>query len=238
MPGESLLRRAIPVLAVVCLMLLAVAPAEGVSKRIASCGVSAYSYAGVESQSTAHGVAALLTVSRAPSVTNGHVGGWIGLGGPSDGPGGTAEWLQTGYAAFGDGGTSQMYYEVTVAGQSPKYVQLSANVRAGEKHRFAVLEMSKRKSWWRVWVDGSPVSKPIHLPKSDGTWYPEAVAENWNGNAGACNTYSYRFADVSLATAKGGSWRPLGHTYTLQDPGYRVVPLSSAPRAFLATSLL
>ena len=57
------------------------------------------------------------------------------------------------------------------------------------------------------------------------------------GGTGACNTYGYRFADVSLATKDGGSWRPLKASYTYQDPGYHVVPISTTPRSFLAASL-
>ena len=68
-------------------------------------------------------------------------------------------------------------------------------------------------------------------------WYPQAVAENWNGGTGACNTYSYRFTDVSLAQSSGGVWRPLQLSSEFQDPGYHVVPISNTPRSFLAASL-
>jgi hypothetical protein len=97
--------------------------------------------------------------------------------------------------------------------------------------------MSGRESWWRVWVDDKPVSPPIHLPGSHGAWYPQAVAENWNGGTGACNGFGYRFTDVSLAQANGGSWRPLTKSHLFQDAGYKVTPISSSPRSFLATSL-
>jgi hypothetical protein len=215
---------------------LVTAPAEGGSSAATGCGVQAFSYAGVQASIKAHGITATLATTSAPAVTNGHVGGWIGLGGTTAGPGGAAEWIQTGLAAFASDDTSQMYYEVTVAGSPPKYVELGADIGAGVEHQFAVLEMAGRKSWWRVWVDGTAVSPPIYLPSSDGKWYPQAVAENWNGNAGACNDYSYKFSNVSLAHDRGGAWRPLKASYVFQDAGYHIVPISSTPRSFLAAS--
>ena len=162
---------------------LAASPAEGGATESAACGIQAYSYAGLQASRTAHGVAATLVSTAAPLVSDGHVGGWIGVGGTSAGPGGAAEWLQTGLAAFA-GSQMEMYYEVTVPGARPRYVELRSAVAAGAANHFAIVEMAHRKSWWRVWVDGHPVSPPIHLPDSDGTWYPQAVAENWNGGAG------------------------------------------------------
>jgi hypothetical protein len=232
-----LLRRTALLLGLVVLAVFAVSSAGAVDKRAVPCGTSAYSYAGLQSDNKANGVSATLAVTQQPNVSDGHVGGWIGLGGTGAGPGGAAEWIQTGFAATTGDQTSHMYYEVTVAGSQPKYVEIAPSIAAGAAHHFSVLEMSHHKSWWRVWVDNRPVSPPIHLPGSHGVWYPQAVAENWNGGAGACNTYGYRFSNVSLATAADGVWRPLKRTYTFQDPGYRVVPISSAPRAFLATSL-
>jgi hypothetical protein len=230
-------RRLAPMFAVLALVFLAVAPAEGGSTHANGCGIQAFSYAGLQASSKAHGVSATLDTTVAPAVTDGHVGGWIGLGGTSAGPGGTAEWIQTGLSAFQSDDTSHMYYEVTVAGSQPRYVELASNIGRGVSHKFAVLEMSKRKSWWRVWVDGKPVSPPIYLPGSDGRWYPQAVAENWNGGAGACNTYSYRFSNVALAQSRGGVWRPLVSSSVFQDPGYHIVSLSNSPRDFLAASL-
>ena len=232
-----MLKRSVDLIGVLCLAVLAVSPAQGGGKKSTACGTSPYSYAGLQSDRKAHGVSATLSVTEQPNVSTGHVGGWIGLGGTGAGPGGTAEWIQAGFAATSGDHTSHMYYEVTVAGSEPKYIEIAASVQPGTAHHFSVLEMSRHKSWWRVWVDKHPVSPPIHLPGSHGAWYPQAVAENWNGGAGACNAYGYRFSNVSLATAAGGVWRPLKRSYTFQDPGYRVVPISSAPRAFLATSL-
>jgi hypothetical protein len=239
LPEVILLKQSAQLVVVLCLAFLAVAPAQGSGSKASGCGVSPFSYAGLQSDSTAHGVAATLVPLRAPSVSDGHVGGWVGVGGTKAGPGGIAEWLQVGFAAFSgpESRTSRMYYEVTVPGAAPKYVELDPDVKPGDKHRVLVLEMAKRKAWWRVWVDGRPVSPPIHLPGSHGTWYPQAVAENWNGGTGACNGYTYRFSDVKLARASGGKWEPLAGSYVFQDAGYEVVQTSTTPRTFVATSL-
>jgi hypothetical protein len=229
-------------LAVVCtLAFLAIAPAQGGGSKATGCGVSEFSYAGLQANDKAHGVAATLVPLKAPAVVDGHVGGWVGVGGTSAGPDGVAEWLQVGFAAFSasgtDGSRSRLYYEVTRPGAAPKYVELDPDVKPGDRHRVSVLEMAKRKSWWRVWVDRRPVSPPIHLPGSHGAWYPQAVAENWNGGTGTCNGFTYAFSDVTLAHAGGGKWKPLGSSYVFQDPGYKVVQTSATPRNFVATSL-
>ena len=231
------MRRPLTILSVLALVFLVAAPAEAGDASATGCGVQAFSYAGVQADNKANGISATLSTTAPPSVADGHVGGWVGLGGTSAGPGGVSEWIQTGLAAFPSDQTSQMYYEVTVAGGDPRYVELDSSVGAGVSHHFSVLEIANRKSWWRVWVDGKPVSPPIHLPGSDNAWYPQAVAENWNGGTGACNSYSYRFADVTLAGGAGGTWRPLEKSYIFQDAGYHVVPISNSPRSFLAASL-
>lgn len=231
------IRRLVTILAVVLLGALAASSAEGGAAESASCGIQAYSYAGLQASRAAHGVAATLVSTAAPLISDGHVGGWIGVGGTSAGPGGVAEWLQTGLAAFAGSQAMEMYYEVTVPGAQPRYVELRSAVAPGVANHFEIVEMIHRKSWWRVWVDGKPVSPPIHLPDSDGTWYPQAVAENWNGGADACNAYAYQFTNVNLAEANGGNWQPMQIGYEFHDPGYEVVPISSVPRTFVATSL-
>lgn len=229
---------------VLCLAFLAASPAQGGSakqggsSKASGCGVSAFSYAGLQSNVKAHGVAATLVPVKAPAVSDGHVGGWVGVGGTNAGPGGVAEWIQVGFAAFSGADTSsRMYYEVTAPGSSPKYIELDSSVQTGDTHRVAVLEMAGKKSWWRVWVDRKPVSPPIHLPGSHGAWYPQAVAENWNGGTGACNGYAYRFSDITLAHSSGGNWKPLASSYLFEDAGYDVVETSTTPRSFVATSI-
>jgi hypothetical protein len=234
-----LLKRSVQLIAVLCLAFLAVSPAQGGPARANGCTGSEFSYAGYQSNSKAHGVAATLVPVQAPSVVDGHVGGWVGVGGVDAGPGGVAEWLQVGFAAFSgaDGSRTRLYYEMTLPGKSPQYVELDPDIRPGSKHRVAVIEMAKRKSWWRVWVDRKPVSPPIHLPGSHGAWYPQIVGENWNGGTGMCNGFTYSFSDVKLAHAIGGKWKPLGDSYVFEDKGYKLVQTSATPRSFLAMSV-
>ena len=216
-----MLRRTALLLGLVVLAVFAVSSAGAVGKRAVPCGTSAYSYAGLQSDNKANGVSATLAVTKQPNVSDGHVGGWIGLGGTGAGPGGTAEWIQTGFAATTGERTSHMYYEVTVAGSQPKYVEIALeHQRPAPRTTSPCSRCPHHKSWWRVWVDGKPVSPPIHLPGSHGVWYPQAVAENWNGGAGACNTYWLPLLERALATAAGGVWRPLKRT--LHVPGSRL----------------
>jgi hypothetical protein len=232
-----LARRTLPVLAAFVLALLATSVADGRSSKASACGAREYSYAGLQSDSRAHGVGATLVPLQTPTVSAGHVGAWIGVGGVNLGPKGTAEWLQVGFSAFPSDHTSRIYYEVTVPGSDPRYVELDSSVKAGEKHNFKVLEMANRKAWWRVWLDGKPVSPAIHLPGSHGTWYPQAMAESWNGGVRACNSYEYRFSNVTQAHADGGDWRPVTHSISFHDAGYRFVQTSRIPSNFLAASL-
>jgi hypothetical protein len=231
-------RRLVQLLAVLSLSGAAVASvqaARATTTSATACIGKPYSYAGVQSDRAAFGVSATLAATADPFVPSGHVGGWIGVGGTTAGPGGKAEWLQAGLAALTSDRTNRMYYEVAVAGRAPAFHELAVSVRPGQQHRFSVLAMSGRPSWWRVWVDGKPVSPPIHLPGSDGTWYPQAVAENWNGGTGTCNGYGYRFSGLALA-GRGGSWEPLAERSVIEDPGYRVVG-TGAPGGFLAKSV-
>jgi hypothetical protein len=232
-----LARRTLAVLATLALALVAASAADGRGSKANACGASEYSYAGLQSASKAHGVGATLDPVQTPGVSAGHVGAWIGVGGTDSGPGGKAEWLQIGYSAFAADRMSRIYYEVTVAGSDPRYVELNSRVKPGEKHAFKVLEMARRKAWWRVWLDGKAVSPAIHLPGSHGAWYPQAAAESWNGGVGACNTFHYRFSNVKLAHADGGDWRPLKQSIPFHDAGYRLVQTSRVPRSFLASSL-
>jgi hypothetical protein len=225
------------ILALLTAVVFLVAPAQGSKSSSRACGATDYSYAGFQADNTAHGVRATIMQLAAPTVTDGHVGGWIGVGGVDAGPGGAAEWLQTGLASFAPESTIYLYYEVTVPGTAPVYHEIEADVSPGEKHDLAVLEMHGRNSWWRVWVDGKPVTKPIHLPGSHGEWYPQAVGENWNGNAGSCNSYAYRFTNVRLAHTNGGVWKSLRRRSLFEDAGYQVVQTSRIPSSFVATSL-
>ena len=229
--------RVISILAVLSVVVFAVSPAEGGKSNSSACGAKEFAYAGLQSENKAHGVSATIAPLDFPTVTDGHVAGWIGVGGTEEGPGGTAEWLQVGLASFAPSNSIRLYYEVTIAGKDPNYYELDPNVQPGDKHKLSVLEMQKHNSWWRVWVDGQPVTKPIHLPGSHGTWYPQALAENWNGGTGTCNTYAYRFSNVQLAHTNGGVWQTLKHRSLFHDAGYQVTQTSRVPSNFVAASL-
>ncbi len=197
----------------------------------AACGLSGYSYAGVEASRPASGVSARLTALAAPVVQSGHVAAWVGVGGAGAAPDGSDEWLQAGLSAS-PFGASELYYEVAQPGSDPQYVTIAADVPAGATHAVSVLEVKGHPGTWRVWVDGSPVTGPIALPGSHGAWNPIATAESWDGGTPSCNGFSYRFDDVRLAAQPGGSWQALRSGTWLQDPGYRVT--RQTPASFLA----
>jgi hypothetical protein len=202
-----------------------------------ACGTSGYSYAGVSSQNRVSGVGTTLTSMVAPAVQNGHVAGWVGVGGPGLGPHGSNEWIQVGYSGFPGLRVGSLYYEVALPGSSPRYVEVSSNIRQGSKHRVAVLEVGNKHGWWRVWVDGRAVSRAYRLPGSHGAWRGIATAESWGGGMRACNLYSYRFDRINVARAAGGSWKRLSSVYRIQGGDNRLL-LSSSSSFTARTSTL
>jgi hypothetical protein len=189
------------------------------------CGANPYSYAGIQAPQRAFGAAAIVTALRPPGVADGHVAAWVGVGGVGLGPAGSDEWIQVGLSAFPDSG-SAIYYEVARGGAEPRYVQVAQGIEIRQPHRFAVLEMAHRRSWWRVWVDGRPASPPIRLPRSHGAWSPQAVAESWSAGSGACNGYEYRFERLLTAHGPGGSWQLLDRGALVDRPRYQLVHFS------------
>jgi hypothetical protein len=172
-----------------------------------------YSYAGLVSAKSGHGITTDLRAVSAPNVAWGAVAGWVGVGGND-------AWLQVGYSGFA-GGEHRLYYEVKQPGEQPRYTSVKEIV-VGETHRVSVRESRTRPNWWRVLVDGRAVSPLIYLAGSHRSWQPMATAESWNGGRGNCNGLTYRFSRVLLATRPGGSWRKLPVAYDMQDPGYRI----------------
>lgn len=212
-------------------------------------GSQGYAYAGHQATRVAHGVRATITPTVSPNVIAGHVAGWIGVGGPGQGAGGETLWLQVGVASMPDTPT-MIYAEITRGSQDPVFVPLLQGIAVGESHRVAVLEMSGRPNYWRVWLDGAAVTEPILLANSTGRWRPIATAESWNGNRGVCNRFGFRFDGVGVAEATGGSWRAFAPGHKFLDRGFDVKRLSAAqggqrrlsagapsPYAFEATSL-
>ena len=194
----------------------------------AACGSSGYAYAGVGASSRAFGISTRLQAATAPQVLNGHVAGWVGVGGPGAGPNGTDEWLQVGFSAFPGSAFSSLYYEVAQPHQAPRYVELEGGLPPGTTTKVAVVELSGRRGWWRVWVDDSPVGEAVYLPGSHGAWRPLATSETWGAGASVCNRFRYRFASVSVATRPGGGWQLLRDDYTFQNHGYRIRRLARA----------
>jgi hypothetical protein len=194
------------------LVTLAVAAvAAGGAATAFACGNSGgYSYAGVAAPTSAHGISAVITPLNTFDVLNGHVAGWVGVGGPGEGPGGTNEWLQIGMSGFPGLFGNDIYYEVAQPGRYPTYHQVAANLAFGTVAKVTVLEMQSRPNWWRVWLNHKAVSPPIHLRGSHNQWTPIATAESWDGGTGGtCNTFLYRFRRVSIAHSSGGGWHLL-----------------------------
>ena len=188
-----------------------------------ACGSGGYSYAGVAAPSHAFGIGAVVTPLTAFNVVSGHVAGWVGVGGPRQGPNGTDEWLQVGFSGFPSLNGNDLYYELMLPNGQPSYHQIAASLPFGRPARVAVLEMGKRRDWWRVWVNGAPASAPIHLPASHGRWSPIATAESWDGGtSGACNGFLYRFHKVSVARAPGGAWQTMTGGSTIASSVTRV----------------
>lgn len=199
-----------------------------------SYGSPGYAYAGHQATALGRGVRATITQLTRPTVTAGHVAGWVGVGGPGQGANGASQWLQVGIAAL-PGTAPMLYVEITRARGAPELVPLQ-DVQVGERHTLAVLELPGRPGWWSASVDGRPVIRPVHLPGSSGRWRPIATAESWNGGRAVCNGFSFRFERVQVAGAGGGSWRPFAPGARFQDRGLalREVPTSTPSRRTLA----
>ena len=189
-------------------------------------GSTGYAYAGHQGESIGHGVRATISTLESPAVAAGHVAGWIGVGGPGQGPNGEAMWLQAGIAAI-PGSAPMVYVEIVRAGESPLFVSLRDDIEVGRNFSLTVLEMSHRPDYWRVWLNNQPVTEPIHLPGSTERWRPIVTAESWSGGGATCNQFGFRFENVGLATSKGGSWRAFKPGYHFLDRGFVVRELKA-----------
>jgi hypothetical protein len=200
-------------ISVVCAALAASVAAQASLPR--SCGVQAYSYAGVQTQRPVYGVSASITALQAPDVRTGHVAGWLGV----SGKGGNG-WIQIGLSAVPGSRLNEIYLEYAAPGRDPQYTVLRSAVPVGERHRFTVSQLAYRPGWWQASVDGAAVTKPVYLPGSNGRWRAQVLGESWNDNSRACNVYSYAFTGVSLATAPSLDWGQLNSYAAFQDAGY------------------
>jgi len=217
---------------------LAAACALAVPSRAgaATCGEGTYAYAGMGSRTLVSGVAATIAPTAAPSVRDGHVDGWVGVGGVGLGPNGTDEWIQIGFTSVPNDSLNRIYYEIQRPGHHVVYRELRRDIAVGEQHRFVVRELAARPNWWRAWLDGSPASAPVFLPASHDKWTAQAVGESWAGTtSGTCNAYAYSFGHVAFASARGNVWSPFSSFQRYQDPNYRLVRRSAT--SFLARSV-
>jgi hypothetical protein len=187
-----------------------------------------YSYAGHQSTYRGHGVRATIELTRAPAIEAGHVAGWVGVGGPGQGANGGDAWIQAGIASM-PGMEPFVYGEVTREGSDPEFILIEQGVPVGRSHKIAVLEMSGRAGWWRVWLDGHPVTEPTRLAGSSGRWAAIATAESWNAGTSTCNSFGFRFERVSVSYGGGGSWRPFVSGHRFLDGANTVRDLAAAP---------
>jgi hypothetical protein len=206
------------------------AQANGQACGAGANGSQGYAYAGHQATNIAHGVRATITPAATANVASGHVAGWVGVGGPGQGANGQTLWLQVGVASMSQTPT-MVYAEITRGGQDPVFVPLLQDVQVGESHKVAVLEMLGRPNWWRVWLDGEPVTEPILLENSTKRWRPIATAESWTGGREVCNRFAFRFDEVGVASSTGGSWRPFAPGFKFLDHGFAVKRLSAPPLA-------
>jgi hypothetical protein len=197
----------------------------------ASCSSQPYAYAGLFSNLVASGIKATVTTLAAAQVTNGHVAGWIGVGGLNAGPGGVAEWLQTGVQESA-GGDTEIYAETTEPGGAPTYQMLVADVQPGTPYQLEVVELAGQKNVWQVLLNGKPATGQVSLPGS-GHFEPMAMSESWNGGTPTCNGFDYRFGNVQIAT-NPGSWVGFTNTQSLTDSGYQITDRTLS--GFTATS--
>jgi hypothetical protein len=204
-----------------------------------ACGTGGYTYAGLASAGRSHGVGARVTAIGAPVVRgDGHVAGWVGVGGPRQGPHGADEWIQVGFSGFPGSYLSSLYFEVMRPGSGARYVEVERGLAPGASRRLAVLEMAGRPNWWRVWVNDRPVSRPILLPGSHGTWRAIATAESWRAGGSGCNGFGYRFERIVVAQSAGGGWRPLADSLPILSGGYRVLRPTGSSLVAISGKLL
>jgi hypothetical protein len=182
-----------------------------------ACGTDGYSYAGVGAPTFGSGISAVITPLGPFDIAHGHVAGWVGVGGPGEGPNGTDEWLQIGLSGF-PGLYTDVYYEVTLPNHDSVYHEVLQNPQAGHPYRFAVRE--DRPNHWRVWMNRKPVSPSYYLPQSHNAFMPIATAEAWDGGGtnAACNDFLYSFKNVKVAKRPGGVFHGLTGGYRIQSP--------------------
>ena len=114
----------------------------------------------------ASGVGATIAPTATPSVRDGHVDGWIGVGGAGLGPNGTDEWIQIGLTSVPNDPQSSIYYEIAAPRPRRRLPRAAPERRCRRAAPLRRPRVAARPNWWRVWLDGSPASAPVFLPGS------------------------------------------------------------------------
>ena len=130
-----------------------------------ACGNGGYSYAGIASSSPAYGIGALITPLPAFNVLSGHVAGWVGVGGPRQGPERHGRVAPGRVQRLRRLAGSNLYYEVTLPGGSPR-LPPDRDGPPGRQPR-AASRCSRCASARTTGASGStaqPSREPIRLP--------------------------------------------------------------------------
>ena len=232
------MRRIVLFLAVLALAVLAVSPAEGGSTHANGCGAESFEYAGLQASNKSHGVSATIGTTIAPAVTDGHVGGWIGLGGTSGGP--ERQGRVDPDRPLRVPGRRHEPHVLRGHGRrpNPKYVELASHIAGRElapvrrprdgqpEVELARLGRRQRRSARRSTCRAATRAGTRRPSPRTGT----AAQGPATPTPTASRTSTSRRARAARGAASAGSSE-------FQDPGYHVVPISNSPRSFLAASL-
>src|SRR5215470_8397332 len=101
-----------------------IAAAAALVAASSAIACNGYSYAGIGAPPGASGIRAAITPLPAFAVRSGQVAGWVGVGGPGTGPGGSDEWLQVGWSGFPSVSGAALYYELRLPNARPSYHEL------------------------------------------------------------------------------------------------------------------
>jgi hypothetical protein len=193
----------------------------------AACGEPGYSYAGLRTAVGVRGVRARVTAVDPALIADGQVVAWVGVGRAT--VAGKRGAIRVGLLAT-NGEPNRLYYEILRPQGWRTFV--GAYVAPGERHRIAVLEIARRRGWWRVWIDGRPISAAVNL-RGRGGRTAMATAETWRGSTGTCTPFQYRFAHISVLTPDR-TWRGLDRSRRVVDSGFELV--RPAPHTFLSSA--
>ena len=199
--------------------------ALGGAARALACGNSTgYSYAGVGAPGPAHGISAIISPLNAFDILNGHVAGWVGVGGPGEGPGGTNEWLQIGYSGFPGVTGSDIYYEVAQPSHFPTYHQVAAALPVGTVSKVAVLEMHEPPELVARVAEPQArlgVRSTCRTATTAGARSPRPRAGT-AGRAARATPSSTASATSAIANSAGGGWHQLTGGFPIQSAVTRV----------------